>query len=306
MLEECRARAMMKAVHVAHRALWTGAAPGALRCRRGRDVAAPWRSQPMRGAVRRRPGAGADGDAGCGAGRRCLVHGRHRTRWRRTGGAGLGRSSPPPLALRRSGAKVHGMGSCGRPGYLAVPAVVLAALLFPSGRCWARPAGSRRAGGAARHRHLSRPSRGLRPRRLGLVPMPRQSARRPEPGSAGYPELADRLVAGDMARCAAGFVGFAATPTSASVAGCRRLSPPPSPCSRSAGSWPMWSARSLGGRRCLGGRGTRDAALAVLPALYVAGYAAQRPSRARVADLLLAAREEHARGAPRAGRPGDR
>jgi signal transduction histidine kinase len=35
-----------------------------------------------------------------------------------------------------------------------------------------------------------------------------------------------------------------------------------------------------------------DAALLVLPVLYVAGYAGRRPSRAHVADLLLAVREE--------------
>jgi signal transduction histidine kinase len=39
--------------------------------------------------------------------------------------------------------------------------------------------------------------------------------------------------------------------------------------------------------------GLRDTALTALPLLYVAGFTAQRPSRAHVADLLLAARDEH-------------
>lgn len=39
--------------------------------------------------------------------------------------------------------------------------------------------------------------------------------------------------------------------------------------------------------------GVDDAALLLLPILYVAGYAGRRPSRAHVADLLLAVREEH-------------
>jgi signal transduction histidine kinase len=37
----------------------------------------------------------------------------------------------------------------------------------------------------------------------------------------------------------------------------------------------------------------RDAALVLLPVQYVVGFLAQRPSRAHVADLLLAARDEH-------------
>ena len=38
---------------------------------------------------------------------------------------------------------------------------------------------------------------------------------------------------------------------------------------------------------------TGEAALVLLPVFYVVGFATQRPSRAHVADLLLAAREEH-------------
>ena len=48
-------------------------------------------------------------------------------------------------------------------------------------------------------------------------------------------------------------------------------------------------------------------ALVLLPALYAVGFATHRPSRARVADLLLAVREEGRAASPAvAGRAGDR
>jgi signal transduction histidine kinase len=55
----------------------------------------------------------------------------------------------------------------------------------------------------------------------------------------------------------------------------------------------LTTLRSTGGAPTMV-RALRDAALVLLPCLYVAGFAAQRPSRAHVADLLLAAREEAA------------
>ena len=180
----------------------------------------------------------------------------------------------------------------GAIGRLAIPAVVLAALLFPSGRLLGPV---RRAvaalvvllgtavcviealtydpGDWGWCRCLSNPLAGL------------------GPGPAGYQELADRLVLVEIAAVVAGVAGFwAARP--------RRLRGLPAAFAATftllAVSWlaaqmaPLW----LAGAAPAAVRATRDATLVLLPVLYAVGFAARRPSRAHVADLLLAVREE--------------
>ena len=180
----------------------------------------------------------------------------------------------------------------GAVGLLAVPAVVLSSLLFPTGRL---PGRFRKAvaalvvligvamsllravaydpGGWGWCRCLGNP--------LAV------------PGSepSGYPMLADRLVLADMAVVALGLAGFwAARPLP------RRRLPVAFAATFSvlALSWLAADAALLRSADPAPAalRGIRDAALVLLPALYVAGFAAQRPSRAHVADLLLAVRED--------------
>jgi signal transduction histidine kinase len=180
----------------------------------------------------------------------------------------------------------------GAVGYLAVPAVVLAALLFPSGRLFGKvrqavgalvvllgvaiclvQAVAYNPGGWGWCRCLGNPLASL-----GI-------------GSAGYPELADRLVLVDMAAVAAGLAGFwAARP--------RRLRGLPAAFAAAftvlAISWLAADVSLLGsaGAAPAAVRGTRDATLVLLPALYAAGFATHRPSRSHVADLLLAVRDD--------------
>jgi signal transduction histidine kinase len=110
-------------------------------------------------------------------------------------------------------------------------------------------------------------------------------------GAAGYPDLADRLVLVDMAAVTVGLVGFwAARP--------RRLRGLPAAFTATftvlAICWfaAAVSLLSSAGAAPAAVRSTRDAALVLLPVLYAAGFATHRPSRAHVADLLLAVRDE--------------
>jgi len=180
----------------------------------------------------------------------------------------------------------------GAIGQLAIPAVVLAALLFPSGRLLGRvrqavavlvvllgvatclvQAVTYDPGGWGWCRCLSNPlaSHGT--------------------GPAGYPQLADRIVLVDMAAVAAGLAGFwAARP--------RRLRGLSAAFTATftvlAISWLAADVALLAsaGAAPAAVSGTRDATLVLLPALYAVGFATHRPSRAHVADLLLAVREE--------------
>jgi signal transduction histidine kinase len=180
----------------------------------------------------------------------------------------------------------------GAIGHLAIPAVVLAALIFPSGRLRGRVGQAVAAlvvllgtavcvveavtydpGGWGWCRCLSNPLAGL------------------GPGPGGYPELANRLVLVDVAAVLAGLTGFW-------VARPRRPQGLPAAFAATfallAISWlaaevaPLVSADAAPAAV----RATRDATLVLLPVLYAVGFATRRPSRAHVADLLLAVRGE--------------
>ena len=180
----------------------------------------------------------------------------------------------------------------GAIGQLAVPAVVLAALLFPSGRLLGRV---RRAAGALvvllGVAICLVQAMTYDPGGWGWCRCLGNPVAILGPGAAGYPELADRLVLVQMAAVTAGLVGFwAARP--------RRLRGLPAAFAATfTGLGLCWLAADVA---LLGSAGsvpaavldTRDAALVLLPALYAAGFATHRPSRAHVADLLLAVRDE--------------
>jgi signal transduction histidine kinase len=184
----------------------------------------------------------------------------------------------------------------GAIGQLLIPAVVVAALLFPSGRLLGRvrravaalvvllgitvcvvQAATYDPGGWGWCRCLSNPLASL------------------GTGAAGYPDLADRLVLVEAAAVLAGLAGFwAPRPRrrrglSAAFAATFTLL---------AISWLAADVALLGSTGVVPTpvSGTRDGALVLLAALYPVGFATHRPSRARVADLLLAVREE---GGPR-------
>ncbi len=180
----------------------------------------------------------------------------------------------------------------GAVGYLAVPAVVLAALLFPTGRLLGR--GRRAAGALVVLLGVAIclvQAMTYDPGGWGWCRCLGNPVAILGPGAAGYPELADRLVLVQMAAVTAGLVGFwAARP--------RRLRGLPAAFAATfTGLGLCWLAADLA---LLGSAGsvpaavldTRDAALVLLPALYAAGFATHRPSRAHVADLLLAVRDE--------------
>ena len=181
----------------------------------------------------------------------------------------------------------------GAVGYLAVPAVVLAALLFPTGRllgdvrqavaalvvllgvaiCLVQ-AVAYDPGGWGWCRCLGNP--------LAILGT----------GAAGYPELADRLVLVDMAAVAAGLVGFwAARP--------RWLRGLPAAFAATFTVLALsWLAADVVAPR-LGRRGSRGRASVLAMRRWCCcrrcmppDSPAHRPSRAHVADLLLAVRDE--------------
>jgi len=180
----------------------------------------------------------------------------------------------------------------GAVGQLAIPAVVLSALLFPSGRLVGRfrqaaavlvvllgvaiclvQAVAYDPGGWGWCRCMGNPLASL------------------GTGAAGYPELADRLVLVGMLALTVGLAGFWA-------AGPRWLRSLPAAFAATFTVLAIsWLAADVLGLSSAGAApaavgGTRDAALVLLPALYAAGFATHRPSRAHVADLLLAVRDE--------------
>jgi signal transduction histidine kinase len=111
------------------------------------------------------------------------------------------------------------------------------------------------------------------------------------PGPAGYQELADRLLLVELAAVITGLVGFWVTRP-------RRLRGLPAVFAVTftllAITWLAAGVARLGSAGAVPAAvsGTRDAMLVLLPTLYAVGFAVHRPSRARVADLLLAVREE--------------
>ena len=130
----------------------------------------------------------------------------------------------------------------------------------------------------------------LRPSHVGLVPVRRKPA-----GQVGAPDtyldLVDAVAVGRMLVLAAGLALLQ-----------RAVAPPPwrpagvhrdvrRPGADLAGRRRPGSPVSVRARPSCEHRG--GGGLVLLPVLYTVGFATQRPSRARVADLLLAAREEH-------------
>ena len=200
-------------------------------------------------------------------------------------------SAAPGIAVgleQRSAAWV----AVGALAQLLTPAVVVVALLFPSGRLdgMDRRVTVAAAGvvglAAATVQVLAYDPGGWGWCRCVGNPVAGLS------GPEGYPQVADGLVVADLVVALAGLTVFAAGRA------WRRRGVPVAFGATFAVLVLCWVVADVVELRSLdeapGWVGVvRDAALAVLPALYVAGYAAQRPSRARVADLLLAAREEH-------------
>jgi signal transduction histidine kinase len=180
----------------------------------------------------------------------------------------------------------------GAVGQLETPAVILAALLFPTGRLSGRVRQSVAALvvllGVAMclAQALTYDAGGWGWCRCVANPLARLGS-----GPGGYPELADRSVLVDMAAVVAGLIGFWA-------AGPRRARGLPAAFTATftvlAISWLIADVAVLGsaGAAPATVNGTRDATLVLLAVLYAVGFAARRPSRAHVADLLLAVREE--------------
>jgi signal transduction histidine kinase len=200
-------------------------------------------------------------------------------------------SAAPGLAVgleQRSAAWV----AVGALAHLLAPAVVALALLFASGRLEST---SRRVTAAA----------------VGLVGLAAAvvQALTYDPGGwgwcrcvgnplagvsgpSGYPHVGDALLVTQLVVALAGLVVFAAGPT------WRRRGVPVAFGATFALLVLCWAVADVAGLRSVDGAPgwvevLQDVTLALLPALYVVGYAAQLPSRAHVADLLLAAREGH-------------
>ena len=191
----------------------------------------------------------------------------------------------------------------GAVGYLAVPAVVLAALLFPTGRLSGGPPGGRRPGCTARRGHLSRPGRDLRPRWLGLVPMPGQPARRPGPRGRRLPGARRRAVWCRWRRWRSGF--SASGRRGRVAAGCPRGVRRTFTGSRSAGSLSMLRSSA------------RPAGAAGVRAVRMRRWRCYRSVRRRIRRAPTepspcgrppagGSRRGPAAAPPAAGRPGDR
>ena len=180
----------------------------------------------------------------------------------------------------------------GALGQLAVPAIVVVALLFPTGRL----------------RGPVRPATAALVTLVGLAMYIAQVVAY-DPGGwgwceclenplavdgtdpAGYSTLADGLLVAEIVLTAVGLFGYwAARPRPlrgvlaafAATFTCLAL------------SWVIVDVALLASAEGppTGVRAVRDAALALLPVLYAVGFAARRPSRAHVADLLVAVRDQ--------------
>ncbi len=179
----------------------------------------------------------------------------------------------------------------GAAGHLTISAIVVVALLFPTGRLGGRMRSTVAAlvvlgGGAI----CVVQTLAYDPGTWGWCRCVENPLAIPNLGPAGYPGFAGWLVRGEIALTAIGLLGywaarprplrgligvFAATFTVLAL------------------SWMVVDVMLL--RPADGAptavRGVRDATLVLLPGLYVVGFAQQRPSRAHVADLLLAVRD---------------